>query len=396
MTILETLKNYQANYLAMFDFTYKRYIHDIVNFDQKLIGIVGARGVGKTTFLLQHLNEHPLPITKKLYFSADSIDIDSLFDVAYEFSKEGGELLIIDEIHKYRHFETELKKIYDMLNLKVIFSGSSALKLDHAKGDLSRRSVLYSMRGLSFREFIEIKKGISLPKYAINELLLNHEEIAHTLLGQIKPYEFWREYLHYGYYPFYFENSDTYLLRLKETINTVIEVDIPSLFPIEYEKIINLKKLVRLVCESKPFKVNIKSLSEKIGIKDYHTLYRYIEYLQRGKILTLLRSKSKGDSIFVKPQKLYLGNTNLHYAYCDVSEIGTVREVFFMSLFENERLEVSSKGDFVVDGKYTIEIGGKGKSFKQIKDIKDSFVLADDMEVGSGNKIPLWLFGFMY
>ncbi len=396
MTLLETLKNYQINYLDIFDFSYKRYLHDIVNFDQKLIGIIGARGVGKTTFLLQYLKENPLPLSKKLYFSADSIDIDSLFDVAYVFSKEGGELLIIDEIHKYQNFEAELKKIYDMLKLKVIFSGSSALKLDHAKGDLSRRSMIYSMTGLSFREFIEIKQGISLKKYNLNELLTDHEQIAYSILKQIKPYEYWKEYLHRGYYPFYFENPDTYSLRLKETINTVIEVDIPSLFPIEYEKIINLKKLVRLVCKSQPFKVNIKSLTEKIGIHDYHTLYKYMEYLQRGKILSLIRPKSRGDSLFVKPQKLYLGNTNLHYAYCNTPETGTVREVFFMSMFENERLEVSKEGDFIIDGLYTIEVGGKKKSFKQIKNIQNSFVVADDIEIGSGSKIPLWLFGFLY
>ncbi len=396
MTLLETLKNYQANYLQIFDYTYRRYIHDIVNFDQKLIGIVGARGVGKTTFLLQYLRDHPLPLRKKLYFSADSIDMDSLFDVAYAFAREGGELLIIDEIHKVKNFESQLKKIYDMLTLKVIFSGSSALKLDHSKGDLSRRAMLYSMKGLSFREFIEIKEGITLPHFSLKEILEDHEEIAARLLQNIKPYVFWGEYLQYGYYPFYFENEQTYLLRLKETVNTVIEVDIPSIFPIEYEKIINLKKLVRLVCESPPFTVNIRTLSTRIGINDYQTLYRYMEYLKRGRILTLVRPKSRGDTIFIKPQKLYLANTNLHYSYCDSVEIGTVREVFLMSMFDEEMLEVAKQGDFLLDGKYTVEIGGKNKSFKQIKEVPHSFVIADDIEVGSGAKIPLWLFGFLY
>jgi predicted AAA+ superfamily ATPase len=307
-----------------------------------------------------------------------------------------GELLIVDEIHKYHSFEVELKKIYDMLPLKVIFSGSSALKLDHAKGDLSRRAILYNMQGLSFREFVEIKTDTSLPRFTLSDILDNHEEIVFMLLKRLKPYEYWQEYLRYGYYPFYFETPETYLVRLKETINTVIEVDIPSLFPIEYEKIINLKKLVRLVCESAPFKINIKSLSTKIGIRDYQTLYRYMEYLKRGKILSLLRSKSRGDTIFVKPQKLYLGNTNLHYAYCNAIEKGTLREVFFMSMFDDERLEVSPKGDFLIDGTFTVEVGGKNKTFKQIKDIDHSYVAADDIESGIGNKIPLWLFGFLY
>jgi predicted AAA+ superfamily ATPase len=396
MNILETLREYQENYLMLFDTVYKRYIHKEVDFSLKLIGIVGARGVGKTTFLLQHLRDNPLPLEKKLYFSADDLDIDSLFDVAYAFAKWGGELLIIDEIHKYRHFEKELKKIYDMLAIKVIFSGSSALRLDHAKGDLSRRAMLYGMQGLSFREFIEIKEGITLPSYTIKEIFTDHADIARNLFKSIKPYAFWKEYLSFGYYPFYFEDTKGYPLRLKQTINTVIEVDIPSLFPIEYEKVLSLKKLVRLVCESPPFKINIKALSEKMGIKDYQTLYRYMEYLHRGRILSLIRAKSRGDSIFVKPQKLYLGNTNLHHAYCNSVEMGTLREVFFMSMLEDENIEVASKGDFVVASKYIVEIGGKNKSFKQIKDIENAFVVADEIEVGFGNKIPLWLFGFLY
>lgn len=396
MSILETQKAYQENYLRILSSTYKRYIHEQIDFSQKLIGIIGARGVGKTTFLLQHLREHPLPIAKKLYFSADTLDMDSLFDVAYEFSKEGGELLIIDEIHKYKNFEVELKKIYDMLALSVIFSGSSAIKLDHAKGDLSRRAILYSMKGLSFREFVEMKTSIELPSYSLESIFENHIEIAHELLQIFKPYEHWKEYLAYGYYPFYFENKESYPIRLTETINTVIEVDIPSIFPIEYDKIINLKKLVRLVCESQPFKINIRNLAAKIGIADYQTLYRYLEYLHRGRILTLIRSKSRGDNIFTKPQKLYLGNTNLHHAYCRNAEVGTIREVFFMSMLDGTLLEVATQGDFVVAENFTVEIGGKNKGFKQIKDIPNSYVVADEIEIGSGNKIPLWLFGFMY
>jgi len=396
MTTLQLLKNYQINYLNMLDITYKRYIHNIVDFNQKLIGIVGARGVGKTTFLLQYLKENTLPLNKKLYFSADALDIDSLFDIAYEFHKSGGRLLIIDEIHKYRNFEIELKKIYDMLNLQVIFSGSSALKLDNSKGDLSRRALLYHMKGLSFREFIKLKTNINLSVYTLEDILTNHENIAYEINSKIKPFEFWEEYIKYGYYPFYFENNSSYLLRLKETINTVVEIDIPSLFPIDYDKIINLKKLIKLVCLSKPFKINIKELSSKIGINDYQTLYRYMEYLKRGKIFNLLRAKSKGDNIFAKPEKLYLANTNLHFAYCDNSEQGTIREVFFMSMFDNQTLEVITKGDFLIDNKYIVEVGGKNKKFNQIKDIQNSFIISDDIEIGYKNKIPLYLFGFLY
>ena len=221
--MLQTLKDYQLNYLRVLKSSYKRYIHKDIDFSQKMIGLIGARGVGKTTFLLQHLKEHDLVLSKKLYFSADAIEIDSLFDIAYNFSKEGGELLIIDEIHKYKNFEIELKKIYDMLELQVIFSGSSALQLDNAKGDLSRRAVIYHMKGLSFREFIELKSSKKLQTFTPEELFVNHEEIAYKISSELKVFEYWQEYLRMGYYPFYFEDNDSYLLRLHETINTVIE-----------------------------------------------------------------------------------------------------------------------------------------------------------------------------
>ncbi|WP_151900084.1 AAA family ATPase [Sulfurimonas hydrogeniphila] len=394
--MLQTLKDYQLNYLRVLKSSYKRYIHKNIDFPQKMIGLIGARGVGKTTFLLQYLQENDLPLAKKLYFSADAIEIESLFEIAYNFSKEGGKLLVIDEIHKYKNFEIELKKIYDMLDLHVIFSGSSALQLDNSKGDLSRRAVLYHMKGLSFREFIELKSSKKLPTFTYEKLFVDHENIAYEISSKLKIYEYWTEYLKMGYYPFYFENEGSYLLRLQETINTVIEVDIPSIFPIEYDKIIKLKKLIKFVCESKPFKINIKELSVKIGTSDYHTLYKYMEYLKRGKILNLLRAKTKGDNIFTKPDKLYLGNTNLHYAYCQNIEIGTIREVFFMSMFDDDVLSVPAKGDFLINNKYLVEVGSKNKTFKQIKDIPDSFVVADDIEIGHGNKIPLWLFGFLY
>ncbi|MFK5976714.1 MAG: AAA family ATPase [Sulfurovum sp.] len=394
--MINILRAYQQNYLNNMKINYKRYFHNIVDFDNKLIGIIGARGVGKTIFLLQYLKESPFEFHQKLYFSADVIDIDSIFDIAYEFHKVGGKLLIIDEIHKYNNFEIELKKIYDMLDLKVIFSGSSAIKLDNSKGDLSRRAIMYNMNGLSFREFIELKEGIELPYFTLEDILNNHINISATILSQIKPYQYWNEYLKYGFYPFYFENQNSYPIRLKETINTVIEVDIPSIFKIEYEKIINLKKLVRLVCQSKPFEINIRELSSKIGIGDYQTLYKYLEYLKRGKILNILKPLSKGDNIFSKPDKIYLSNPNLHFSYCNNSEIGTIREVFFASQFHEDRLHSIKRGDFLLDGKYTFEIGGKNKGFKQIKDIENSYVVRDDIEIGDKNILPLWLFGFLY
>lgn len=396
--MLDEMREYQRKIFEKNKFEYKRYFYDAIDVSNSMIGIVGARGVGKTTFLIQYLKELEIPFSQKLYISADTITIPSLYEVAETFSKEDGKVLIIDEIHKYNNFEIELKKIYDILDLKVIFSGSSALQIDNAKADLSRRAIIYHVYGLSFREFIELNQNITLPKYSLDEIISNHTDIAYELLGKFKLRLEYKEYMKSGYYPFYFENRDSYLLRLNETINTVIEVDIPSIFPIEYKNVINLKKLVRLVCSSLPYTPNIKELLSKMDMgKNYKGLYRFLDYLNQAKVLNIVESKAKGATIFVKPEKIYLGNTNLHFAYCENSEIGTIRESMFCSmLMPNHAVSIPKKGDFLVDDRYTFEVGGKNKTFKQIKDVKDSFIASDDIEIGSGNKIPLWLFGFLY
>jgi hypothetical protein len=396
--MLNKLLENSALYINLVQAPRKRYFYDEIDHTDKLIGVIGARGVGKTTYILNYLKNSPTPLSKKLYLSADNIGLSnsSLVDIAKEFSAKGGEILAIDEIHKYKNFEIELKQIYDMLPLKVIFSGSSAIELEHAKADLSRRAVIYRVNGLSFREFLEFKKDITLNAYSLEEILKSHSDIAFEIVNKVKPLEFWEEYLQYGYYPFYFENPKRYNIKLNETINTAIEVDIPSIFKIKYEYIVNLKKLVKLICASEPFTLNIQELSNKIGI-DRDTLYLYFEYLHRGKIFNVIRAKSKGDNIFSKPDKVYLNNPNLNYSYCNQATIGMIRETTFTTFLKtHHELSIPKKGDFLVDEQYLFEVGGKNKSFKQIKDIENSFVVADDIEIGFGNKIPLWLFGFLY
>lgn len=380
------------------NYSYKRYPYHTINYKDKMIGILGSRGVGKTTLILQYLESNELPRSKKLYFSADSIiaNSTSLYDIADEFCKSGGKLLAIDEIHKYQDFEKELKEIYDFLDLKVIFSGSSALQLEHKKADLSRRAVLYRIKGLSFREFLELKLDIKLLSYKLKDILQNHIDISHDILERVKPFEYFKEYLQYGYFPYYFENKDTYSIKLEETINTVIETDLPIIFSIESASIQKLKQLVSLICSSKPYQLNIAELSKKMGI-NRNTLYQYIHYLTMGNIFASVKAKTKGDTIFSKPQKLYLNNPNLSYSYCQSNEIGTIREQFFLNML-SQGYDVSypNRGDFLVDEQYIFEVGGKSKDFNQIKDISNSFIAADDIEMGFGNKIPLWLFGFLY
>jgi len=387
-----------TNLISLCDIKHNRYFYNVIHFDQKLVGIVGARGVGKTTTLLQYLQHLSLPFHKKLYISADMIEISDLhlFEVAKAFEKYGGEVLVIDEIHKNRNFEIELKNIYDRLNLKVIFSGSSALKIEHSKADLSRRADIYRVYGLSFREFLEIKLSTKLPSYSLEEILSNHTEISASLIKEFKPLEHFIEYLEFGYYPFYFEDKQRYLQKLESTINTVVEVDLPSIFSMRYENIANLKKLIKLICYSVPYKINISELSKKIGIHR-DRLYLYIDYLQKGSLFLPLKANTKGDNIFVKPSKLYLQNPNLYSAYCKNHQKGTIRESFFATILNvDHTINYSDKGDFLVDENYIFEVGGKHKSFKQIAELPNSYVVADDIEVGFGNKIPLWLFGFLY
>ena len=283
--------------------------------------------------------------------------------------------------------------------LKVIFSGSSAIRLQNARFDLSRRAVLYRVNGMSFREFIEFETGQSLSSYTLEEILMNHTQITYDLRTKFKPFEYFEKYLKYGYYPFYKENLNTYSQKLNEIINVVLESDLPIVFNIEPKNISKLKKLLSLLCISKPYELNITKLSQKIEI-NRNTLYNYLNYLnylEAGSLIRMIRQHAKGESIFVKPEKLYLNNTNLNDVYCQSSDTGTLRESFFANqLAVMHDVSYAKKGDFLIDDRYTVEVGGKKKSYEQIKDLEDSFIAADGIEAGFGNKIPLWLFGFMY
>jgi predicted AAA+ superfamily ATPase len=396
--ILETLTKRYNQIQKLQSHNYQRYFTNIVDFNDKMVGVLGSRGVGKTTFILQYLKALELPRYKKLYFSADSITLAnySLYEIAEEFSRVGGEVLAIDEIHKYKNFERELKEMYDFLDLKIIFSGSSALQLEHKKADLSRRAVLYRVHGLSFREFLELKLDKRFSTYTLDEITHNHIDIAYGVTEEIKPFEYFKEYLRHGYFPYYFENPNSYGQKLEETVNSVIESDLPIIFNIEPQNIQKLKQLISLLCSSNPYELNLTNLSKKIGI-NRTTLYQYIYYLNMGNLLYSLKANSKGDTIFTKPSKLYLDNPNLSHYYCQNSVVGTVREQFFVNMLRiNHQLRYPTKGDFVIDEIYTFEVGGKNKDFKQIANIQNSFVVADDIEIGFGNKIPLWLFGFLY
>jgi predicted AAA+ superfamily ATPase len=376
---------------------FKRFLYDNIDFNEQLIGIIGSRGVGKTTILLQYLKENLSQ--KTLYIIADhpSVINHGLFNIANEFQKMGGEVLIIDEIHKIKNFEIELKLIYDsFFGLKVIFTGSNAVAINNAKADLSRRAVIYKLPVLSFREFLELETKTHLKSYSLDEILSNHEQIAIEINSTIKPFEYFNKYLTYGAYPFYIKSKKSFNLKLLSSSMQVLETDLTAIYDIGYDKINALKKMIMMICMSEPFDINISKLCGAVELNQ-RTLYKYLWILQSAGLIRILGAKTNGVSVISKPEKLYLDNTNLFSVFCNTPKIGTMRETFFYSMVSYfHSLDYPKSGDFIIDEIYTIEIGGKSKDFKQLKNVKNGFVVADDIEVGYGDKIPLWLFGFMY
>ncbi|MCF6206562.1 MAG: AAA family ATPase [Sulfurovum sp.] len=399
--MLNNLQKLEQRILREFDTAYRRYIFDEIDFGSQMIGIAGSRGVGKTTFLLQYLKalKNTLPSYKSLYLSYDfpaNVDI-KLYELAEEFSKIGGEYLIIDEIHRYKNFSIDLKAIYDFYpKLKVIFSGSSAVSIYNSQADLSRRVVLYDMQGLSYREFLELKLNIDLPSFNLEEILQNSVEIVNELEYKFVPLEHFNEYLTYGYYPFYFKEQSQYLRLLNSVINQIIDIDFVELGLIKPSFAHKLKKLLIIISESEPFELNITKIATNLEVSR-NTVYAYLEHLKNGGLINIVTNNKKGISKLSKPEKLYLNNTNLFYALSAEPKIGTIRESFFVSQLQHKHaITTIDKGDFIIDNKYTIEVGGKSKDFMQIKDIKESYLAIDTDSTQSANKIPLWLFGFLY
>jgi len=364
--------------------------------DEKLIGIIGSRGVGKTTLLLQYLKGST---QKYLYFSADDVVFQDLrlYDLVDEAYSLGRKLIVIDEIHKYPNWAGEIKNIYDSFpDIKIRISGSSMINILFEKYDLSRRLVLYRVPHLSFREFLSMQKREHFEVLRFEEILNNAEKLSSDLVFRHDDlFALFRDYLEYGAYPFFIEGKKNFAQKLFNALDKVINEDIPSINKINYAHIIIFKKLIfRLVEARKPFQVNVAKLSREFGISE-PTLYTYFDILQKSKIITPIKKYSK--KISKKPEKLLFSNTNILYSYAKEFdkevEIGVVRETFFVNCFDT--IFYSDIGDFRVD-KYIFEIGGRGKSFQQIKDVENSFVVADIDYTVENKKIPLWLFGFLY
>lgn len=397
---MNALYDYQNQLIASTDFSFRRSMLDSIEWNERLIGLTGAKGVGKTTCLLQHLSESKRLGKSCLYLSIDDLSnpYPSILSLAKEFIRQGGETLIIDEIHKYSNWAAEIKNIYDLFpKLQVIFSGSSVLKIMDKGVDLSRRAVIYHMHGLSFREYVEILSKKKLPVFSLSEILHEHISIARSILKEIKPFTYFPEYLKHGYYPYFLQSTKTYPLKLQAAINYILEQEIPSMFNIDFKNIQKIKRALHYIAANIPYQPNITKLAEAVEL-NRNTLLQYLGLLEQAEIIISLFDSGSFYGKLTKPGKILLKHPNLMYMLSSNNvERGNIRECFFVNQLKVlHKIELAVKADFIVDGQYLFEIGGKGKTRRQIAGNPEGFVISDEMEVGIQNKIPLWLFGFLY
>jgi len=378
---------------------FQRSLAKQIDWNNRFIGVKGARGAGKTTLLLQHARQNLPAGDKTLYASLDDLYFteNRLFDLADRFLKQGGRYLLLDEVHRYPEWSRELKNIYDdFKELTVIFTGSSIIHLDRAKGDLSRRAVMYELMGLSFREFLQVTTGHSFERLSLEDLIEHHVEFARTVTGELHPLEHFKKYIQYGYYPYFLENERSYPQKLTETISLALTSDLPAIHPISYASIEKIRLLLHVISESVPFQPNISKLSEHVGVTR-NMISNFFRYLEDMRIIRGLYASGQGLPVMQKPEKVFLHHPNLIFALSsEHRDVGSIRESFFINQASAvSPVSYTKEGDFKV-GKYTFEVGGRSKKGKQVKDIPDAYVAADDIEIGHGRKIPLWLFGFFY
>lgn len=410
--MFEEIRKLSQHFLKLKNSPYRRYFIQKDPFKHRLSLVLGQRGVGKTTTLVQHLldqTEQDFTNTSILYVQVDHFQVSglSLYEIAEQFDTLGGKILALDEIHKYPNWSQELKSIYDTFpKLKLIVSGSSALQMHKGSHDLARRAIKYHLYGLSFREFIELCHQIKLPTYSLEDILSKHEKIAVSIISELeknhkKVIQLFQEYLKFGYYPYFFEinDKDLYLLTLEQNLHTTIESDLVALHPhLTGTSIQKIKQLLSFIAKAVPFTPNWTKLKQTLEIGDIRTLKTYFGYLEDA---YLIRTISKGNKKLIQigaPEKVYLDNPNqMNALSAGDFNPGTLREIFFLNMVSvSNQATLASQGDFLVNGKYHFEIGGRSKKFEQIQNVKDAFLVCDPIQTGIGARLPLWLFGFLY
>lgn len=399
---METLLNQSRRLLRMTSLNYVRSITQQVHWNQRLVSIRGARGVGKTTLLLQHIKQtYGDAPTEAIYVSLDSLYFSrhSFLEFVDDFYKMGGKYVFADEVHKYHGWSQELKNAYDSYpDMHFVITGSSILNILNSDADLSRRCINYTMQGLSFREYLQLCEGISFDAVELDTLLEHPYDLCTKVNEKCRPLAYFDKYLKKGYYPFVLEGVEDYYERIANIANLILEIELPQLCGVDVGNIRKLKSLLAVLASEYPMQLDMQKLSAMAGMSRT-TLLAYLQYLQKAKLINLLYS---GDNSFKKmqrPDKIYMENSNLMQALSlnGVND-GTQREAFFVNqLAYNHRIEyASSQADFLVDGRYTFEVGGKSKDGRQISGVSNAFIAADGIEFPFGNKIPLWCFGFLY
>lgn len=397
---MEDLLLNSENLLNRVSLTFRRYLYFQINWNNRLIGIKGSRGTGKTTMLLQWLKEVDIPTRQKAYFSLDDIFFtgNSLVETAKLFYQQGGKILVLDEVHKYPTWAQEIKNLYDRFHdLQVVFTGSSIIDISKQEGDLSRRALMYELKGLSYREFLDFQYGIKFPKLSLEEILTSEGIVRKKFPQEFKPLANFQEYLRFGYYPYQAEDRLGYFHRLRQQTRLIVEYDMAELkgFDIRHAK--KMMQLLFVVAQQVPFKPNINSLAEKTGIHR-NSINNYLYFLQEARLLTLLYPAGSSVAVLQKPEKIFLENTNLLFALSEETpSTGTVREIFFSNQVGSmHNTSYPKSGDFLVDGKFTFEIGGKNKDMSQLSNVENAWVVKDEIEYPVGKSLPLWLFGFLY
>ncbi len=377
--------------------TFVRYLWKEVDWSQRLILLLGHRGVGKTTLLLQQMKSDT---AKSIYLSLDDYYFEEirLIEVVSALYDLGYRSFYLDEIHRYVHWSKELKNVYDdFTDSKFIVTGSSILEISKGQADLSKRAVVYPLLGLSFREFLLLEEKIDLQVVTLEEMIRNHSVISADYLDHFDIKTSFKNYLNYGYYPFYREGKRVYHQKLQETTNLVIDSDVTPFEELNYTTVRVMKKLLYVISQSVPFIPNISKLAEKMGVTR-NTILKLLDILDKAQLLSLLHTSTEGVSLLQKPEKIYLQNTNLSYMFAHESpNVGNIRETFFLNQLQVKHQVTAPKyGDFMVDSTYVFEVGGTSKTSKQIQGVPNAYLAIDGIEGGVGNRIPLWLFGFLY
>lgn len=397
---MEILLEQTGHILSEVNLRFNRYLFNQIKWNSRLIGIKGARGTGKTTLALQWLKLKNLPVTQAAYFTLDDLYFTnhSLKETIAQFYKQGGKILVLDEVHKYPNWSREIKNTYDTLKgIQIVFTGSSIIDISRQEADLSRRAVMYELPGLSYREFLNLKYNMDLPKIELPDLLNNVNTLRKSMPQSFRPLMYFNEYLKTGYYPFVIEDNETVHQKINQLIRNIVEYDMAELKDFDIRNAKKLLQLIYVIAQQVPFKPNLVSLAEKTNTHR-NSLNNYLYFIEQAKLIKMLHAAGKSTAVLQKPEKIYLNNTNLLYALAEEkADLGNIRETFLLSqLNPIGTVEIPKQGDFVLNGKYTFEVGGRNKAQKQIAGMEYAWLVRDELEYPIGKSLPLWMFGFLY